>query len=112
MTQTRQASVAAVVLGGVSLAGGKGGFVGPIIAVIILRLVRQDLTFLSVDANLAGVIEGAIIDSPSIVRMSSVRAQSVTFANVEGMIWPRTASTRLVCRIASSKLPTTSRSPR
>ncbi|MFV2062391.1 MAG: ABC transporter permease [Chloroflexota bacterium] len=55
------ASIAAVVLGGVSLAGGKGGFVGPIIAVIILRLVRQDLTFLSVDANLAGVIEGVIM---------------------------------------------------
>ena len=33
------ASVAAVVLGGVSLAGGKGGLVGPIVAVLILRLV-------------------------------------------------------------------------
>ncbi len=34
------ASVAAVVLGGVSLAGGRGGLVGPIVAVFILRLVR------------------------------------------------------------------------
>jgi len=55
------ASVAAVVLGGVSLAGGKGGFVGPIIAVFVLRLVRQDLTFMSVDPNIAGVIEGLIM---------------------------------------------------
>ena len=55
------ASVAAVVLGGVSLAGGKGGFVGPIVAVFILRLVRQDMTFLSVDANVATVIEGGIM---------------------------------------------------
>ena len=55
------ASVAAVVLGGVSLAGGKGGFVGPIVAVFILRLVRQDLTFLSVDANIATVTEGLIM---------------------------------------------------
>ena len=40
-------------------------------------------------------------------RTSSVFAQRVTLASVEGMIWPRTASTRLVWRIASSKLPTT-----
>jgi ribose transport system permease protein len=55
------ASVAAVVLGGVSLAGGRGGLVGPIIAVFILRLVRADLTFMSVDANFATVIEGAML---------------------------------------------------
>ena len=35
------ASVAAVVLGGVSLGGGRGGLVGPIVAVFILRLVAQ-----------------------------------------------------------------------
>ena len=55
------ASVAAVVLGGVSLAGGRGGFVGPIIAVLILRLVHQDLTFMSVDANISTVIQGVIM---------------------------------------------------
>jgi ribose transport system permease protein len=55
------ASVAAVVLGGVSLAGGKGGLVGPIVAVLILRLVRQDLTFLSIDPNVSQVIEGTIM---------------------------------------------------
>ena len=38
------ASVAAVVLGGVTLGGGRGGLVGPIVAVFILRLVRTDLT--------------------------------------------------------------------
>lgn len=55
------ASVAAVVLGGVSLAGGKGGLVGPIVAVLILRLVRQDLTFLAIDPNVSQVIEGTIM---------------------------------------------------
>jgi ribose transport system permease protein len=55
------ASVAAVVLGGVSLAGGKGGLVGPIIAVFILRLARQDLTLLAIDPNVAQVIEGLIM---------------------------------------------------
>ena len=41
------ASVAAVVLGGVALGGGRGGLVGPIVAVFILRLVRSDLTLLA-----------------------------------------------------------------
>jgi ribose transport system permease protein len=55
------ASVAAVVLGGVTLGGGKGGLVGPIVAVFILRLVRSDLTFLSVDPNVTTIIEGTIM---------------------------------------------------
>ena len=55
------ASVAAAVLGGVALSGGRGGLVGPIIAVFILRLARQDLTFLSVDPNVAQVVEGLIM---------------------------------------------------
>jgi ribose transport system permease protein len=55
------ASVAAAVLGGVSLAGGRGGLMGPIIAVFILRLARQDLTLLSVDPNVAQVVEGLIM---------------------------------------------------
>ena len=55
------ASVAAVVLGGVVLGGGRGGLLGPIIAVFILRLARQDLTLMSVDPNVAQVIEGLIM---------------------------------------------------
>lgn len=55
------ASVAAVVLGGVVLGGGRGGLLGPIVAVFILRLVRMDLTFLSVDPNVATIVEGTIM---------------------------------------------------
>lgn len=54
-------SVAAVVLGGVSLAGGRGGVLGPMIAVVILSLLRTDMTFLSVDTNLATVAQGVIL---------------------------------------------------
>jgi ribose transport system permease protein len=54
-------SVAAVVLGGVSLAGGRGGVFGPIVAVLILQLIRTDMTFLNVDTNLATVLQGAIL---------------------------------------------------
>jgi len=54
-------SVAAVVLGGVSLAGGRGGVFGPVVAVVILSLIRTDMTFLNVDTNLATVAQGLIL---------------------------------------------------
>lgn len=55
------ASVAAVVLGGVVLGGGRGGLLGPILAVFVLRTVRMDLTLLSVDPNIAAIVEGTIM---------------------------------------------------
>ena len=55
------ASVAAVVLGGVVLGGGRGGLLGPILAVFVLRLVRMDLTLLSVDPNVTTIVEGTIM---------------------------------------------------
>lgn len=55
------ASVAAVVLGGVVLGGGRGGLIGPILAVFVLRLVRMDLTLMSVDPNVTTIVEGTIM---------------------------------------------------
>ena len=54
-------SVAAVVLGGVVLGGGRGGLIGPVLAVFILRLVRMDLTLLNVDPNVTTIVEGSIM---------------------------------------------------
>jgi ribose transport system permease protein len=54
-------SVAAVVLGGVSLAGGRGGVVGAIVGVFVLALIRSDLTYLAVDPNFTTVIQGLIM---------------------------------------------------
>lgn len=54
-------SVAAIVLGGVSLAGGRGGLIGPILAVFILALVRTDLTFIGINPNLSTAIQGALL---------------------------------------------------
>jgi ribose transport system permease protein len=54
-------SVAAVVLGGVSLVGGKGGMVGPIAAAICLTLVPQIMVFQGIDPNYGQVIQGALI---------------------------------------------------
>jgi ribose transport system permease protein len=44
-----------------SLTGGKGGLLGPILAVFILRTLRLDLTLLSVDPNVTTIVEGTIL---------------------------------------------------
>jgi ribose transport system permease protein len=54
-------SVAAVVLGGVSLTGGRGGLLGPIVAVFILSTITADLTLLRIDPNWSTVIQGSIM---------------------------------------------------
>lgn len=55
------ASVAAAVLGGAVLGGGRGALLGPVIAVFVLRLVRMDLTLASVDPNVTTIVEGTIM---------------------------------------------------
>ena len=54
-------SVAAVVLGGVSLLGGVGGLIGPIAAAFILTLVKTLMILRGVDQNYAQVIQGSLI---------------------------------------------------
>jgi ribose transport system permease protein len=54
-------SVAAIVIGGVSLAGGRGGMLGPVIAAILLTLAPMDLVFLGIDPNYGQVIQGTLI---------------------------------------------------
>jgi ribose transport system permease protein len=54
-------SVAAVVLGGVSLLGGVGGLLGPIAAAFILTLVKTLLILQGRDQNVAQVIQGTLI---------------------------------------------------
>jgi ribose transport system permease protein len=54
-------SVAAIVLGGVSLAGGRGGMLGPIVGIYILGLIRADLGFLRVEPAFSTVVQGVIM---------------------------------------------------
>ena len=54
-------SVAAIVLGGVSLAGGRGGLLGPIVGIYILGLIRADLAFLGVEPAYSTVVQGVIM---------------------------------------------------
>jgi len=53
--------VSAIVLGGVSLAGGKGGVTGPIVAAFVLTMVPADLILSGTDPNLGQVIQGCLI---------------------------------------------------
>jgi ribose transport system permease protein len=54
-------SVAAVVMGGVSLAGGRGGMMGPIAAAFVLSIIGIILGFMRVDPNWSLVIQGVIV---------------------------------------------------
>ncbi len=53
--------LAALVIGGVSLAGGRGGIVGPVLAAFVLTLIPTDLIFLNIDPNFGQVIQGTLI---------------------------------------------------
>jgi len=53
--------LAAIVIGGVSLTGGRGGILGPLIAAYVLTLIPADLIFLSIDPNYGQVIQGTLI---------------------------------------------------
>jgi ribose transport system permease protein len=55
------ASVAAITLGGVSLQGGEGGSLGPIIASVILAFIPMLLIFVNIDPNYGQVVEGTIL---------------------------------------------------
>jgi ribose transport system permease protein len=51
----------AVVIGGISLAGGRGGMLGPVMAAFVLTLIPTDLIFLNIDPNFGQVIQGTLI---------------------------------------------------
>jgi ribose transport system permease protein len=53
--------ISAIVLGGVSLAGGRGGVTGPIVAAFVLTLVPADLILTGTEPNLGQVIQGVLI---------------------------------------------------
>lgn len=54
-------AVSAIVLGGVSLAGGRGGMAGPIAAAYILALIPAVLIYLGIDPNYGQMIQGLLI---------------------------------------------------
>ena len=58
---TEMATIAAVILGGISLAGGKGNISGTIMGVLILQVINNGLTLLSVNAYFQMVVSGSVL---------------------------------------------------
>ncbi|MDC7126910.1 MAG: ABC transporter permease [Spirochaetales bacterium] len=58
---TEMATVSAVILGGVSLAGGSGRILGTILGVMILQTINNGLTLLSVNAYYQMVVSGGVL---------------------------------------------------
>ncbi|MBV8324267.1 MAG: ATP-binding cassette domain-containing protein, partial [Hyphomicrobiales bacterium] len=54
-------AIATVALGGVNLAGGRGGMLGPLAAAYVLALISSDLVFLGVSPSYSQVIQGAMV---------------------------------------------------
>ena len=54
-------AIAAVVIGGTRLSGGRGTIVGTVLGVLILGVIGNMLTLLDVEASLQGLVKGAVI---------------------------------------------------
>ena len=74
--------VAAVVVGGTAITGGRGSLTGTLLGVILLGMVGPALTFLGVSAYWERAIQGAIILSA--VAADAVRARPSTAAEPSG----------------------------
>lgn len=58
---TEMMTIAAIILGGLSLAGGKGSMWGTLLGILVLSTVSNGLTLLSVNAYVQMVVTGAIL---------------------------------------------------
>lgn len=58
---TEMATISAVILGGISLSGGKGTISGTILGVMILMVINNGLTLLSVNAYYQMVVSGTVL---------------------------------------------------
>jgi len=70
--------IAAVVVGGTSISGGRGSLVGTLLGVILLGAISPALTFLGVNAYWERAIQGAIILAA--VGADAVRGRSARYA--------------------------------
>ena len=54
-------SIASVVIGGVSLSGGKGNIIGVLLGVLIVGVINNGMSILGASPTLQGIVKGAII---------------------------------------------------
>ena len=60
-------SIASVVIGGVSLSGGKGNIIGVLLGVLIVGVINNAMSILGASPTLQGIVKGAIIISAVVV---------------------------------------------
>ncbi len=74
--------VAAVLLGGVSIFGGRGGLLGVVAAVVLLGTLRNALQLADVPANALTIVTGTLLIAsvvgPNVVRMARGRPAPTT----------------------------------
>jgi rhamnose transport system permease protein len=75
--------IAAVVVGGTAISGGRGSIAGTVLGVILLGAIGPALTFLGVSAYWERAIQGAIILAA--VALDALRARPVTHAVTMGV---------------------------
>jgi ribose/xylose/arabinose/galactoside ABC-type transport system permease subunit len=55
------AAIAAIAVGGIPLSGGRGDVIGTVLGVLLLGMIGNSLTLLTIDSNLQYVIQGLVI---------------------------------------------------
>jgi ribose transport system permease protein len=61
-------AIAAVVIGGTRMTGGRGGILGTVIGVLILGVINNMLRFLDIPDTLQGLVKGVIIVTAALVQ--------------------------------------------
>jgi ribose transport system permease protein len=54
-------AIAAVVIGGTSLRGGRGRIWGTVVGILLLTLIQNMMTAYKIDTNWRGIVQGAVI---------------------------------------------------
>jgi ribose transport system permease protein len=67
--------IAAVVIGGTRMSGGKGTIIGTVVGVLILGVVGNMLNLLQVSTYLQGLVKGLIIVGAVLLQRSSTEEE-------------------------------------
>ena len=70
-------ALTAIVLGGLSIQGGKGGILGTLIGVLILGIIDNSFVILGLDSNLQYIVKGAILIVAVAVQIRSERRRGI-----------------------------------
>lgn len=70
-------ALTAIVLGGLSIKGGKGNILGTLVGVLILGIIDNSFVILGLDSNLQYIVKGAILVAAVAVQIRSERRRGI-----------------------------------